>query len=255
MLSGVVTLVVGLMQANEWGWSSPWTLSLIFVSPIFFILFFWISTHTEHPIIDFGVFKNHLFTVANILIFITQVIVMVTVLWAIFFQEQLGFSPAQTGLLIFVAAFPVFMMAPLGGYFSDRFGPRIPMLVGFVILTFALFWLLFTAEAGSVLMMLPGLLGFGCGLPMIMSPTIALALSQVKHDKLGAGSGVTTETRQLASTIGIALMSSIFYGIYRKTGSHADAFQGISFTAGAFAVVGVLVIVFMMRKKHFKARR
>lgn len=255
MLIGVVLLVVGLMQANEWGWNSPFTWSFILVSPLFFLLFYWISTHTPHPIIDFRIFKNHLFTVANLTIFLSQVIIMVTVLWAIFFQEQLNFSPAETGLLIFIAAFPVFMMAPLGGYFSDRFGPRIPMLVGFTLLSFALFWLLFTAEAKRILIMLPGLLCFGCGLPMIMSPTVALALSQVDSMKLGAASGIATETRQLASTIGIALMSAIFYGTYRKTESHADAFKAISLTAGALSIVGFFVVLFMIRQKHFKQKK
>lgn len=252
LLVAVVSLVVGLMQANEWGWSSPLTLTLILISPIFFLLFYYISTHTAHPIIDFSLFKVRLFTVANVTIFVTQVIVMVTVFWAIFFQEQLHYAPAQAGLLIFVACLPVFVMAPLGGYFSDRFGPRLPILAGFTLLIFALFWLLFTAELNNGLLLLPGLLGFGAGLPMINAPAIALALSEIEPSQLGAASGIATEARQLASTLGIAIMSAIFYGIYHLTGSHPDAFRGISFTGGVLGVVGVLLVLLLMHPPKSK---
>lgn len=249
MLFGVVTLVVGLMQTDEWGWTSPWTLTLILVSPFLFALFIWVSTHAKHPIIDFHFFRNSQFTAANISLFITQAIIMVTVLWAIYFQEQLGYSAAETGLLIFVATFPVFVMAPLGGFFSDRFGPRLPLLAGYAILTFSLFWLLLTVSK-DVVMMLPGLLGFGCGLPLIMSPNFVLALSDIDPEKLGAAAGISTEVRQLASTTSIAVMTAVFHGTVRATGSNAEGFSSISLFACILSIIGFWVVFFMVKKRH-----
>jgi len=248
MFVAVVSLVVGFMQANTWGWASPLTVSLFVISPLFFALFVWLSLREKHPIIDFHFFRNRLFTVANISMYITQVIVMVTVLWAIYFQEQLGYSALETGVLIFIAAFPVFVMAPLGGYFADRCGPRLPLLLGFAILIFALFWLLFTAHTKQIFVLLPGLLGFGCSLPMIMSPTVALALSQINADKLGSASGVTTATRQIASTTGIALMTAVYMRKMETSGSHIEAFSAISLFAGILACIGFWVIFCIIKK-------
>lgn len=247
MFIAVVTLVIGIMQGNTWGWTSPWTWGLIAVSPLFFTGFVLLSLRERHPIIDFHFFRNRFFTAANISMFITQSIVMVTVLWAIYFQQQLGYSPSETGLLIFVAAFPVFLMAPLGGYFADRCGPRLPLTLGFAILTFALVWLLFTAASKKILVMLPGLLGFGCSLPMIMSPTIALALSQAPPEKLGAASGIATATRQIASTTGIAVMTAVYYAVLRKSNSHAEAFSAISLLAALLSFIGFWVVFFIIK--------
>jgi EmrB/QacA subfamily drug resistance transporter len=252
MLFGVVSLVVGLMQSNVWGWSSPWTLRLILISPLFFALFVWISTHTKHPIIDFNFFRNSLFTAANICMFLTQVIVMVTVLWAIYFQEQLNYSPAKAGLLIFIASFPVFVMAPLGGFFSDRFGPRMPLLVGYLCLIFALFWLLFTVSSQEILILLPGLLAFGCGLPMVLSPAVAVALSQVDPEKLGAAAGISTEVRQLASTTGIAMMTAVYHMVSQIMGSYAEGFAAISLLACILAIIGFWVVFFMVKKEFHR---
>ncbi len=171
-------------------------------------------------------------------------VLSVTVMWAIYFQKELHYSPVQTGLIIFIAAFPVFMMAPLGGYLADRLGPRRPILWGFTLLTFALFWLVFTAHSESILWLLPGLLSFGSSVSLIMSPVIAMALSVVPSEKLGAASGITVEARQLASTTGIALMTSIFYTTLRVTNSPVKAFEAISFLAGSIAIIGFLVVFF-----------
>lgn len=250
MLLGSVTLVVGLMQGNEWGWLHPATLILLIVSPFFFLLFWWISTHTEHPLIDFQFFKNPLFTVSNVFIFLTQIVIMVTVLWAIYFQNQLHYTAIQTGLIIFIAVFPVFLMAPLGGHIGDRYGPRMPILLGYCFLTFGLFWVLWTAEVKSVLLLLPGLFCFGGGISLILSPTIAMGLSQVSSSKLGVASGITTETRQLASTIGIAVLTTIYHSTLQETESNASAFSAISLVAGALAVVGLVVAFFTVRNPH-----
>lgn len=249
MLTATATLVVGLMQGNEWGWSNFYTLLLILISPVCYFLFWWSSIHTVHPLIDFHFFKNRLFTLSNIFIFLTQVIIMVTVLWAIYFQEQLHFSAVETGLLIFIAVFPVFLMAPLGGYIGDRYGARPPLLAGYALLTFSLFWLFFTAKTRSIALLLPGLLAFGGGIPLILSPTVALALSQVSPQKLGAASGITTGTRQLASTVGIALLTTIYYSTLESTGSNASAFSAISGMAAILAVVGLILAFFAVKKE------
>ncbi len=248
MFGAIITLVVGLMQANSWGWISPPTLILLALSPIFLTIFIRLSLKDPHPIIDFRFFRNRLFTLANVSIFITSTIVMVTILWAIYFQEQLGYSPVETGLVIFVAAFPVFVVAPLGGYFADKCGPRLPLLLGFIILAFALIWLFFTAQyAKSFFILLPGLLGFGFSLPMIMSPTVALALSQADPEKLGAASGITTATRQIASTTGIALMTAVYLGAEKALGSHVEAFAATSLLAAIFALLGFATAFFLVK--------
>lgn len=249
LILGIVSLVVSLMQANAWGWASFKTIGLLAVSPIFFTLFIWISMRTKHPLIEFALFKEKLFTAANLCIFLLQIVLMVTILWAIYFQEQLHFSPLKTGLLIFIAVGPVFLIAPFGGYLADRFGARFPLLSGFFLLAFALFWLLGTASRASVLAFLPGLLAFGSGIPLIMSPTVAMALSYAPKQRLGAAAGMTVLTRQLASTLGIALMTAIFYGTLQRTASHAKAFSTISLLAGILSIVGFIFVFFIVRGK------
>ena len=141
-------------------------------------------------------------------------------------------------------------MAPLGGYFADRCGPRLPLLLGFTILVFALFWLLFTAHSKQILILLPGLLGFGVSLPLIMSPTAAMALSEVNPEKLGAAAGISMATRQIASTVGMALMTALYLAVVKSSKSHADAFSATSLLAGMLAIMGFWVVFAIIKKTN-----
>ncbi|MEZ5315512.1 MAG: MFS transporter [Chlamydiales bacterium] len=252
MFCGITAFILALMQGNEWGWTAPIVLGLLAISPLFVFFFWWISLHTPHPLIDFNLFKNSLFSLANLFIFLTQIIVMITILWAIYFQQELHFTPAHTGLMIFIAILPVFFMAPFGGYLADRFGSRYPLLIGYSLLSFALFWLLLTVNMGSILFMLPGLLAFGGGIPMTLSPAIAMALSQVNGDKLGIAAGITSETRQLAGTMGIAFLTAIYQITATKTGSSVCAFSTISLVAMLLSLSGLIIAYFTI---HHELKR
>lgn len=250
----IVSLVVGLMQANQWGWGSPLTLLLFALSGIFFGCFWYLSARTPYPIVDFRFFRLRLFAASNVFVFITQSVIMVTVLWAIYFQNQMEFSPMKTGMIIFMAVAPVFFMAPLGGYIGDRYGPRKPLLVGFALLTFSLFWLLFTAHSDGLSLLVPGLVCFGGGIPMIFSPAIAMALSQVPRENLGAASGITTATRQLAGTFGIALMTAIYFFVGNFTDSNKAAFSAISCVAGFISFIGFFLVFFIVDRPRKYSR-
>jgi len=83
-----------------------------------------------------------------------------------------------------------------------------------------------------------------------MSPTVALALTEVDPEKLGAASGITTEMRQLASTTGIAMMTAVYQGIVKVTGSHVEGFSAISTLAALLSILGFLVVLFMIKKSQ-----
>lgn len=249
VLLSVCGFVIALMQGNEWGWSSWPIVLFLLASPCLAFLFVILSLKEPFPLIDFHVFKEPRFSGATLAIFLTQMMIAVTIFWSIYFQNQLGYSPIKTGLTIFAATLPVLIAAPLAGVLADRFGAKLPMTIGYSLVIFGLAWVALTALRKSVTLLVPGLAGFGLGIPMIFSPAIALALSHVPADKLGASSGITNAARQLAATIGLALMTACFQAINEKTHSPEAAFTAVSFLAAFFAISGMLAVQLIIPKK------
>jgi len=211
---GVTSLVVALMQVQQWGWSSPAVLALLLIG-IFSLVILFKRKHKPHAsILDFELMGKKTFIASSSAIFCNQLIIMVTVFWAIYFQNILGFSPSKAGVYAFMANLPVLLAAPLGGFLVDRLGPRIPVMIGFSVVCFSLSWFSIFLRHENIWMLAPTLLFFGFGVSMIFTPSFVGMMNEVPAEKRGIASGMTSALRQFSSTLGLALFGTIYSSIY-----------------------------------------
>lgn len=213
---GITTLIFALMQIQQWGWNSPLFLSLILIGVVSLVTLF-MRKHKPHAsILDFEVMKKKTFIASSSSIFCNQLIIMVTVFWAIYFQNILEFSPSKAGAYAFIANLPVLFAAPLGGFLVDRVGPRIPVMIGFSIIFFSLGWFLLFMRQESIALLFPTLLLFGFGVSMIFTPSYVGIMNDVSAEKRGSVSATVSALRQFGSTLGLALFGSLESMIYFK---------------------------------------
>ncbi|MBS0629894.1 MAG: MFS transporter [Verrucomicrobia bacterium] len=210
---GITSIVIGIMEAKEWGWLSPLTIGLVGFGIVLIFLLLLIDRQVHDPYIDLSLFKDRNFTGAISTVFITQFFLMVTVFWAVYFQTVLEFSPAKAGLISLISNLPVIFAAPLGGHLLDRHGPRLPISIGFTLIIFGLFWFLHNLDSRNVGIILTAVVPFGCGVPLIFTPSFTTALGEVAPQKRGLASGTATMLRQLGATLGLAIMGSLFLTI------------------------------------------
>lgn len=249
LILSVICLVVALMQGAVWGWKSLPILLLFSSTLLLFLFYLRVSKKAQDPIIDFEIFKRPLFSPLTLCIFMTQLSLIVTIQWAIYFQEALQYSPIKTGLLILFATSPVLIMAPLGGILSQYVGPKIPMVLGCFSLIFSLVWMHFFSSDPVVSHLVPGLLAFGCGIPFIFSPAFATAMTHIPPSSLGVASSMITLFRQVGATLGIALMTAVFQSVHIATGSYSKAFSSTLFMSIGFALAALGITLFGLRKK------
>jgi EmrB/QacA subfamily drug resistance transporter len=207
---GIIGIIIALMQGREWGWFSPWTMGCLIFGTFLILLLWKLDRNVEDPYIDFTFFKNRNFLGASMGIFCTQFLLMVTVFWALYFQNILGFSPSQAGTLSLISNAPLILAAPIGGHLLDKHGPKIPITIGFLLLAASLFWFILNIGDKSVLLICSALIPFGCGMPLIFTPSFATALSEVSPERRGLASGTTSMLRQLGATLGLAILGTMF---------------------------------------------
>jgi EmrB/QacA subfamily drug resistance transporter len=213
---GVTSLIFALMQVQEWGWSSLRCLALFLIGIFSLIILFKRKYKAYASILDFELMKTKIFIASSSSIFCNQLLIMVTVFWAIYFQNILGFSPSKAGVYAFIANIPVLFAAPLGGFLVDRFGPRIPVMIGFGLICFSLSWFTLFMRHESIWLLLPTLLSFGFGVSMIFTPSYVGMMNEVSAEKRGIASGITAALRQFSSTLGLALFGTFYSSIYFK---------------------------------------
>ncbi len=206
------SFVTAVMQGREWGWASALILSLFGLCILSGFFLIWREKRAEHPFLDLSLFKHPVFKAVNISVFATQFIIMITVFRAIFFQEALGWSAMKTGFVSFISTLPVLFISPIGGLMSDRFGPKIPISIGYACLIFSFFWLSFFFQS-PVWVILIGLSAMGFGIPLVLTPSYSSAMGAVPAAKAGSAFGTISMMRTLGSAIGVAMIGSFIDNI------------------------------------------
>lgn len=203
-------LIFAIMQGGSWGWTSAQTLCLFAIAFIFFALLWLIEKKQSEPFLDFSLFKSQIFSAACFSTFVTQILLLTTAYWPIFFQQSLGFSIAYSGVLIMAFNIPVILGGPLGGWLLDRFDLRASFLLGFSLSVVAYVWMAFIPGSPSFWWFLPAIICWGIGLPSILSPAMAAGIGEADTHKQGAASGLLNTFRSCGAATGIALMGAIF---------------------------------------------
>lgn len=204
-VAGVSSLTIFFMQLDQWGWISTQGSLCALLALVSLSLLAIRERKIPHPFLDLTLFKRPIYAAINVSISITQFILMITVFQTIYFQNILGLTPIETGLLSFFSCIPMFFNPLIAGFLSDRFGPRIPISIGYFLLISSLLWLSIFATPSLYSLML-ALVAFVTGITFILTPSYSAAMSSVPPQKLGIAFGMLITLRMFAATLGLALI-------------------------------------------------
>jgi len=241
----VCSLTTVFMEGPDWGWVTHKTWIAMALALGFGLLLFLRERKAEYPFLELSLFKRPIFTAININVAIVQFITMISVFRTIYFQDILGYTPSQTGWMIFISSCPVFFMATIAGLLSDRFGSRVPIAIGYICLVASCFWFGFFATPGLVSLLI-ALSVFGIGIPCILTPSFSSAMSSVPIQKTGVAFGVILTMRMLGGTIGLALINLFVLIVQRhqlREHNMAEA-SAISFSVVHFALAFLIIAAF-----------
>jgi len=256
LLCFVVSLILGLNRAARSGFDA-WSAGLFSLFALFLALFIFFERRSPDPILDLRLFHKRLFTAGIISLWLISLTQTATFfLLPFYLQGILALTPTEVGVTLIFYSVVIVFMAPIGGSLSDRFGSRLLCTVGCVC-TFA--GVLMMARVGvdsTRLAVIVPLMAMGLGWSLFASPNLSALFGTVPHNRLGAVSGVTVTTANMANAVGIALASMLFvrwldwYGVSsasataytewsRTPEAYLSAFQSSWLVFAGFALIAV----------------
>src|SRR4051812_25819627 len=213
---GLTALVLALVQANSWGWSSARILGLPAVAVVGLVAFAVIETRSANPMVDFKFFRSRSFLGANIVAFIVSFAMLAMFFFlALYMQNVRGYSPLQAGVRFLPSTVVIIFAGPIAGRLSDRIGPRPLMSAGLLLTSASLFWQGHLAVDTSYGFLAGAFVLMGLGMGMIMSPMSTAAMNAVDITKAGVASGVLSMSRMVGGTFGVAVMGALITGLGR----------------------------------------
>jgi EmrB/QacA subfamily drug resistance transporter len=207
---GLFALSYGLIEANQYGWTSARILTAFAIAAVSLVAFVILEMRQRLPMLELDLFRNRSFAGAN-----TVMLLVGLAMFGVFFyvslyvQQILGYSPTQAGASFLPWTMLIIVLAPMAGKLSDRVGPRPLVGGGMIVLAGSLLLFASLGTDASFWNLLPGMILGGIGMSAAMAPVTAAAMSSVRPDKAGVGSAVLNSARQVGGSLGIAIMGAI----------------------------------------------
>jgi EmrB/QacA subfamily drug resistance transporter len=212
---GLVVFVYGLIEAPHWGWTSPTSLTVIVGGIVLLAAFVLWEMRTDSPMLDVSLFANSRFSVSSLammLIFLTMFGFFFVV--SQLFQLVLGYGPFESGLRMLPIMPLMIIAAPVSASLVPRLGARVVVSGGMLLTALGVIILsLLDAQSGYG-HVLGGMVPMAIGMGLTMSPMTELIMSSVPRDKAGVGSAMNDTTREVGTTLGVAILGSILSSGY-----------------------------------------
>lgn len=115
----------------------------------------------------------------------------------------------ESGLWLLRMTVSIGAAALIGGFITQRYGTRIPTLIGLGLSGFG-YWLLsgWTLDIAEPMITI-NLVIIGAGFGLVIAPIAEGALRRVSEDDRGIGAGVLTLSRNVGMTMGLAVIASL----------------------------------------------
>lgn len=152
----------------------------------------------------------------------------------IYASEELGVSDSSVGLLVSLAAFLAFLVAFPNGMLADRFGRKVSMVPGLLLLAAAA-TLLTVSDTFVLVLFAVSIQGSGEGMTMGTTHTYAMDIAPPEHR--GSFLGVVMMLQAVGALLGPMVIGAIYHSV-----GHAVAFGTLAvwlvIAAAAMAAMG-----------------
>src|SRR5690606_13864581 len=164
----------------------------------------------------------------------------------VYLQQGAGLPATLAGL----ASLPISILMTVGsswaGSLAGRIGPRVPMTVGPLLMGAASLLMLFVTEPFNYwTQLLPGILLFGVGLTVTVSPLTAAILGAIDPSHSGIASAVNNAVARIAGLLAVAMLGMITGGVLDLGGFHRSLWviAALMAAGGVVSWIGIRRIV------------
>ncbi|MDQ7095656.1 MFS transporter [Desulfosporosinus sp. PR] len=216
----LLALTYGIMPYHEakMGWGNPWVIAGLIIGIILLAAFIYIELHTETPMFKLDLFKIRAFAAGNLSLFLSSIargglqfmlIIWLQGIWLPLHGYNFEQTPLWAGIYMLPMMIGFFVMGPISGFLSDRYGARGFATVGMLLSTLAFVLLTLLPADFSYLPFVMILLIAGVGMGMFAAPNTTAIMNTVPPEHRGASSGMRATLQNTGSALSMTLYFSI----------------------------------------------
>ena len=217
----LISLLVPLTFAPEWGWAAPLTIGLLVLSAAALVGFVVVERRVKSPVLDLDLLlRNRLFAAANLAALLNYMALFaISVLTAIFLEVVQHRSAAVSGLLILSQPLLMAVLSPFSGRLSDRIGSRVLATGGMVAIAVGMILLAAMPTTAPVWQVAANMAIVGLGMAAFSAPNTSAIMGSVRRDQLSVASAFMGTMRTTGQALSVALLGGIAASQLGRVGS------------------------------------
>jgi EmrB/QacA subfamily drug resistance transporter len=212
----IVAAVSALLLYLDWagknyGWGSSRALGLIVAAIVLVAIFIFVELRAKEPIIPMRLFRNSIFTTANLFGFLFGFAMFgSSIFLPLYLQAVKGMSPTRSGMALLPTVVGMMTFSILAGQLITRKGRyKIYPVIGSVVVILALLVLSQLSADAHYAQVALGALLFGAGMGLTMQTVVVAVQNSVEYRDMGVATSSATFFRSLGGAIGTAVLGAI----------------------------------------------
>jgi EmrB/QacA subfamily drug resistance transporter len=221
-LAGLGSLVFGLMASPERGIHDGLVIATLLVGTLLLIAFVCAESRSRAPMMPLGLFRSRTFSGINLL----TLLLYAALGGAFFFLPYLliqvhGYSATLAGAVFVPFTIIMAALSRWAGGLLDRFGARLPLIIGPGIAAAGFLLLALPGSGGSygVTFLLP-MIVLGLGLAVTVAPLTTAVINAVPTRQAGTAAGINNAVAALANLLAVAILGATALGTYNRALDH-----------------------------------
>ena len=260
-------VVYGFSATGNGGWSNPQVYWPIVIGSLALIFFVVRQLRISNPILELRTFKFPMFSLSIILLIVVMMSMFATItLLPMFMQSVLLVTAFQSGLTMLPGSVVNGLMSPITGKLFDRFGARVIIIPGLLIVSIAMYlFTRFTLDSTTLQIIITHCL-LMLGVALVLVPVQTYGLNQITSEYYPHGSAIFSTLQQVAAAIGtslfIATMSARSRSHLAQSADPNDVAQQLTASVAGYSdtfmlgfiisIIAVVVSLFLRKKQKEK---
>lgn len=246
---GLAVTVLGLSEANQWGWKSPATTACLVTGLLALVRFVRHELSTPSPMIELRMFTERAFRLSMAIMFLAAFAQYGRLVYMALELESLrSYTPLRVGLIFLPAAVVASAAMQLGGVIVDRVGPRKPILLGCCFMIVGLLGLSSVHLESSMTLIIVYFCVQGVGIGLISPAATVAGLGDLPPALLAQGTAVRALSTQVSGALAVATLGAVIAtrSGAAPSGARAQSAYDLAFLGCTFGLVLALYLASLL---------